>query len=99
MSKTNKVLIIILIIAITAVLGITVLSFGSDKNEKTVKKDVYIMKTVDNTVALFKNEDLIRVFDGIVVDTLPINDRLLLEKGIEFSSESEASLAAEDYDG
>jgi len=98
MSKRTKILIIIIIVVITAILGITILSLNNNKNEK-IKKDVYIMKSVNNTVALYKNEDLIKVYDRIVVDTLPVNDRLLLEKGIEFSSESEATLAAEDYDG
>ncbi len=51
------------------------------------------------TVVLYKDRDIVKVYDGIVVDTLPITDRDLLERGIHYENITEADMAAEDYDG
>ena len=59
----------------------------------------YYMKSINNTVALYRGEQIIKIYDGIVVDTLPTADRSRLKEGIYYETVESADIAAEDYDG
>lgn len=61
--------------------------------------DKYSLKAYKNTVALYKGEKLMEIYDGIVLDTLPEADRYALENGIDFDDLNEVRSAVEDYDG
>ncbi|MBE6732794.1 MAG: hypothetical protein E7561_02210 [Ruminococcaceae bacterium] len=80
-------------------IAIIIITVSTSKTDKPIVDDGYYMKSLNNTVALYKDEDIIKIYDGIVVDTLPITDRQLLERGIHYKSIADADSAAEDYDG
>lgn len=64
-----------------------------------MENEPYTLKAYNNTVALFKGEEILEVFDGIVLNTLPITDRDALNKGIDFENRNEAEMSVENYDG
>ena len=78
-----------------------IIFFSSTTKQKTAvsSKDKYLLKAKDDVVALYLGEDIIKIYNGIIVSNLPAYDRELLETGIEFSDKSAAEIAAEDYDG
>jgi len=62
-------------------------------------KDNWVIQSLDDTVVLINNGEIVEVFSEIVVDTLPDEDKKHLEKGIVFLTKDEAMTAIEDYDG
>ena len=70
----------------------------SSKTYETVE-DNWIIQSLDNTVVLINNGEVVEVFSEISIDTLPKEDKLHLEKGIVFLTKDEAMTAIEDYDG
>ncbi len=62
-------------------------------------KDNWVIQTHQNTVVLLNNGEVVEVFGDISVDSLPLEDREHLKKGISFLTKNEALLAIEDYDG
>ncbi len=75
-----------------------VLNVIKDK-EKAEIKEKFMLKSYKNTVALYKNDELIRVYNNIVLNTLPQKDIQSFNKGIPVSNEIQAELMLEDYDG
>lgn len=69
------------------------------KSNQTPSESGYYMKSLNNTVVLYKDDNIIKVYDGIILDTLPTLDRNLLDKGIHYKTIADADTAAEDYDG
>lgn len=59
----------------------------------------YFLREYNGIVALFKGEDVIEVYDGVVTDNLPFNDYKRFADGIEVSGIDEAQIIMEDYDG
>lgn len=59
----------------------------------------WILRSYENTVILLNNGEVVEVFGGISLDTLPKEDLKHLEKGIPFLTKEEALMAIEDYDG
>ena len=59
----------------------------------------YILKEYNNTVALYKGEKVLNVYDGIVVSSLPNDDRQRLKNGIKLRNPEDAQAIIEDYDG
>lgn len=59
----------------------------------------YYLREYNGTVALFKNEELVEVYGGVVTDNLPFNDYKRFADGIEVSGIDEAEIIMEDYDG
>ena len=82
-----------------AVLIIAIFVLTGNEGDYKYTDTGYYMKSLNNTVVLYKNDDIVKVYDGIVVDTLPIADRDMLEKGVHFENIADADIAAEDYDG
>ncbi len=67
--------------------------------EQTKPDTNWIIRSYDDTVVLMKDGQVIEVFGDISLDSLPNEDKLHLEKGINFLTKDEALLAIEDYDG
>ncbi len=67
--------------------------------EQTNPDNNWILRSVEDTVVLMKDGEVIEVFGDIVIDSLPNEDRKHLEKGINFLTKAEALMAIEDYDG
>ena len=87
-------------IAISAVL-ITILmcfgiSFKADTNSST---DALMLKTHKNTVALYRNGQLVKIYDQIVLNTLPHVDKLKFNQGIPIEDIHKIDEILQDYDG
>lgn len=50
----------------------------------------YTLKSYKNTVALYDGQEIIEIYSEIVLNTLPEKDIQIFEKGISFSSPSQA---------
>lgn len=99
MQKINKktLVLAILITAISVAIIIVTLLFAF--KEHNIKEDRWIISTYGNSVALYKGDEVVEVYSSIVLDTLPDEDKKLLENGISFLTKDEAVMAIEDYDG
>ena len=62
-------------------------------------KTVYTLKEYKGTVALYKNDDIITVYDGVVLSSLPRADRQRFYDGMTVKDPQEAEAIIEDYDG
>lgn len=98
MHSTVKTPLILTFISVFFVLLLYSIVFLT-KSVKTPEESGYYMKSLNNTVVLYKDDAIIKVYDGIIVDTLPSADRDLLSKGIHYENIADADTAAEDYDG
>ena len=63
------------------------------------KNERYVLKEHNNTAALFKGDELIATFEGVVVSSLPSGDRKRLRDGIPLENPEDAQAIIEDYDG
>ena len=63
-------------------------TFEENKNDIAIEETKYLLKKFNDILAVYKNNDLQYTID-IKIDTLPENDKKLLSKGIEASSEKE----------
>lgn len=84
---------VILTAVAVVLLVLTGLRFGRMENEP------FTLKAYNNTVALYKGEEILEVYDGIVLNNLPVTDRDALNKGINFENRTEAETSVENYDG
>ena len=79
--------------------AITLLSNPNYKKEKSISDDVYVLKSYKNCLALYKNDEIFEIYDDIVLNTLPVGDVIVLNKGIVIENLSDVSNILEDYDG
>ena len=63
-------------------------TFEENKNHIEIEETKYLLKKFNDILAVYKNNDL-QYTVNIKIDTLPENDKKLLSKGIEASSEKE----------
>jgi len=96
MTKKSKLFIIIFIII--SVISILIASIAVVKT-KQENPESWILYSYGNNVALYKGEEIIEVYGSISLDTLPEEDKKMLENGIHFTTRDEAMTAIEDYDG
>lgn len=59
----------------------------------------YVLKSVNNVVGLYKNEQLIKVYENISVNNLPLTDKDNLLSGIKLNSLDDVTAIIEDLDG
>lgn len=59
----------------------------------------YTLKSYKNTVALYKDDELIKVYSDIVLNTLPEKDIQNFNSGITVSTPTQAEALLEDFDG
>ncbi len=67
--------------------------------ENTANKHSYVLKTVNGTVGLYQDNELVRLYENIVVATLPLMDRDNLNTGIKLDSLNDLNRIIEDFDG
>lgn len=63
------------------------------------QQDKYVLASYRNTVALFKNGEVVEVYNDVVLSSLPKCDQDMFSKGIEIKNTDEVSSLLEDYDG
>ena len=92
----KKLIIVALILTVTlAVIIASVLVINHSKDNYSNP----ILKEDGGQVKLFRNGNVVAIYDDIVIDILPPNDREALKKGIEIKNEEELLSIIEDYDG
>ncbi|MEE0839004.1 MAG: BofC C-terminal domain-containing protein [Acutalibacteraceae bacterium] len=92
----KKFIIVALIITVTlAVIIASVLVINHSKDNYSNP----ILKEDGGQVKLFRNGNVVAIYDDIVIDILPPDDREALKKGIEIKNEEELLSIIEDYDG
>ena len=92
----KKLIIVALIITVTlAVIIASVLVINHSKDNYSNP----ILKEDGGQVKLFRNGNVVAIYDDIVIDILPPDDREALKKGIEIKNEEELLSIIEDYDG
>ncbi len=95
----KKIITGVLIALITLSAASVFITFGFVIKNKKEHPESWVLHSYGNNVALYKDEEIIEVYGGIMLDTLPDEDKKLLDNGIVFSSREEAVNAIEDYDG
>ncbi len=99
MSKVADKRYLILGILLGLFLILVISACGIAVKTQNENKDSWVLQSLDDTVVLINNGEVIEVFSEIVIDTLPYEDKKHLEKGIVFLTKDEAMTAIEDYDG
>ncbi len=88
------------IVLITSlILSLSLILIFKQKEKDVQTAEIYTLKSYRNCVALYKDEEIIEIYDNIVLNNLPPNDKVILENGIEFNSISEVDIVLQDYDG
>ena len=69
----------------------------SINNSKT-KNSNYTLKAYKNTVALYNGEEIISIYDNIILNTLPQKDIQNFHTGINFTSSIQAEQYLDDFE-
>lgn len=99
MKKVNERKIGITAIIVTISIAIIIITIGFVGKSQKSEPETWILHSYGNNVALYKNKEIVEVFGAIMLDTLPDEDKRLLDNGIAFPNKEEALNAIEDYDG
>ena len=91
----------VILIAVSAAVVVCLIAVGFAAGEtRENPAGGYVLRAYNNTVALYNGEnEIVEVYDGIVLNTLPDADVRQLTNGIAFSTKAEALRTVEDYDG
>ena len=68
------------------------------KNNKGTADINYVIKAYKNTVALYSGEEIIKIYDNIVLNTLPEKDIHQFKKGVSVASLEQAEIYLEDFE-
>lgn len=66
---------------------------------KKTDADNYCLKSYKNTVALYNGEEIIQIYNNIVLNTLPEQDVINFNNGIAVATPAQAEIILEDFDG
>lgn len=99
MEKRNKTALIVAIVTLTVALIVILTAIGFVIKNQSKQPERWVLHSYGNNVALYNGDEIIEVYGSIVLDTLPAEDKRLLDNGIAFESKEEAVNAIEDYDG
>lgn len=72
--------------------------FFISEYQNTEDSTAYMLKSYRNTVALYKNDQLIQTYDHIVLNTLPEKDIQSFNSGISVTTQTAAEAYLEDFD-
>lgn len=99
MEKRNRIIFIVAIITFAIALSVIIATIGLVVKSQNSESEQWVLHSYGNNVALYNGDKIIEVYGSIVLDTLPAEDKRLLDNGIAFESKEEAVNAIEDYDG
>ena len=99
MQKINQRILQISILVIAVSIALIIITCGFAAKEQKVEESPWILQSYGNNVALYNGDQIVEVYGSIVLDTLPEEDKRLLDSGISFLTKDEAVMAIEDYDG
>lgn len=100
MEKFNQKTLGLCIIVISVAIALIIVTCGfAMSDRKGENNNHWVLQSYGNNVALYNGDEIIEVYGSIVLDTLPDEDKKMLDNGISFISKHEAVMAIEDYDG
>ena len=99
MEKRKRIIFIAAIITFAIALSVIIATIGLVVKSQSSEPEQWVLHSYGNNVALYNGDRIIEVYGSIVLDTLPEEDKRLLDNGIAFESKEEAVNAIEDYDG
>lgn len=99
MEKSNQRILIITILIIAVAVSLVLVTLGFAFGEHKPESEPWILQSYGNNVALYNGDSVIEVYGAIMLDTLPDEDKKLLDNGISFMTKEEAKTAIEDFDG
>ncbi len=99
MAVSRKTILGISIITVSVCVAAIIITISYALKTKYEEPKPWVLHSYGNNVALYNGEKIIEVYGSIMLDTLPDEDRRLLDNGIIFSTKEEAVSAIEDYDG
>ena len=74
------------------------IAFYTKNNAQKPKDKKYIIKSYKNTIALYNNDEIVEIYDSIVLNTLPQNDIKKFNDGITVSTQAQAEKYLENFD-
>ena len=98
-ENRNQIRLLIVFVAISVCIASIIISLAFVVKTKSAEPDSWVLHSYGNNVALYNGDKIVEVFGSIVLDTLPSEDKRLLDNGIAFQTKEEAVSAIEDYDG
>ncbi len=98
--KKNYALFLVIILLTFLLLFYRIYSekMESARIDKTLSNN-YTLISIDGRVKLFRDDELIQIYDNINPNSLPLQDRDNLKSGIKLESIEEATQLIEDFDG
>jgi hypothetical protein len=99
MKNMKELRLSIATIAISVSVAAIIITCGFIIKGKSKDPEVWVLHSYGNNVALYNGDKIVEVYGGIVLDTLPLDDKRQLDNGIAFPTREEAVSAVEDYDG
>ena len=99
MEKEKSLQLEFLIIALTFAISAIIISSSFAVRDSKQNKSDWVLHSYGNNVALYKDDEIIEIYNTVYLDTLPKADRKQFENGILFHTKKEALMALEDYDG
>ena len=99
MEKREQRKILIIFVAVSVCIAAIIISLAFVAKTKSIEPEAWVLHSYGNNVALYNGDKIVEVFGGIVLDTLPTEDKRQLDNGISFQTKEEAVNAIEDYDG
>lgn len=88
----------LLILSVSLLITIIIVIFSFIKVSAKSNTSL-LLKELNGTVALYKGNKIIKIYDEIVVSVLPKNDQEALKSGIIIKNEEQLMSIIEDYDG
>ncbi len=98
MSNSIKRIVFLLSLCI-AVLVLTITAINNfNAPQQKVEDDTYYLKSYKNTVALYNGEEIVEIYNNIVLNTLPEQDIISFNNGIAVATPAQAEIILEDFD-
>ncbi|MBR2043314.1 MAG: BofC C-terminal domain-containing protein [Clostridia bacterium] len=94
MNKKLTAILCVLLITSAVVTASLAAAFQNREKDNSL-----LLKEHNGAVTLFKGNEIVKVYDTIVISVLPSSDQNRLRNGIKIEDEEQLSAIIEDYDG
>lgn len=99
MEKFTKTVTIISVLSFAVAIALIIVTLGLTAKYRKGNEEPWVLQSYGNSVALYNGDEIVEVYGTIVLDTLPEEDKRMLDNGLSFLTKEEAVSAIEDYDG
>ena len=99
MEKFTKTVTVISVLFFAVAIALIIVTLGLTLEYRRETQEPWVLQSYGNSVALYNGDEIVEVYGTIVLDTLPEEDKRMLDNGLSFLTKEEAVSAIEDYDG